>query len=264
MDLRHVENQTIELVTQAVFADIHTFPYARVQCYDLCKYVIQREPMYLEHVIQKTLELEMLAVSTCGFAIKYVRNQLPALVEAAIFSCPHVLALIHEKEQTPEICSYAIKHRPYLIEYAVYQTELDALRAINWNPMLLKYVKNQTPLICLRAVKINGMALAHVKEQTEEICLAAVRRQGMALQYVHHQTHKICLTAVNSNGLALQFVDHPDEDIWITAVLRNYTAIRFIEDPSDDLCHIVMSINKKSRALVKKMNIERSRRSRLK
>jgi hypothetical protein len=64
-------------------------------------------------------------------------------------------ALIHVKEQTPEL-----------------------------NGLALHYVKEQTPELCLAAVKNNGCALQFVKEQTPEICLAAVKQYEYALQSV--------------------------------------------------------------------------------
>lgn len=55
-------------------------------------------------------------------------------------------ALVHIKEQTPELC----------------------LAAVQQNGYTLNYVKEQTPALCLAAVQQNGGALQFVKEQTPE------------------------------------------------------------------------------------------------
>jgi hypothetical protein len=64
-------------------------------------------------------------------------------------------ALIHVKEQTPEL-----------------------------NGLALHYVKEQTPELCLAAVKENACALQYVKEQTYELCLAAGKQNVYALQFI--------------------------------------------------------------------------------
>lgn len=222
--------------------DIRAFKQASNQTKKDCEIVLRYKPLYLRYVHHKTLDLEMLAVTGCGLAIRYVRRQLPCLVEAAVHSCPRSLAFVDPKEQTEELCSLAIQRCPWCIQFAVYQTEEDAMKAVTKEPMLLKYVFNQTIPICLKAVESNGMALAFVKKQTDQICLAAVKSNGMALMYVLDQTPEICMSAVSQNGLALQFVNEKTDEICVTAIIKNQQAVRFIRHPSKDLRYIIKSL----------------------
>lgn len=224
--------------------DIRQFKRSTNQTKQECETVLRYKPMYLKYVHRKTLDLEMLAVTGCGLAIRYVRTQLPCLVEAAVHSCPKALAYVDPTEQTLELCSHAIQRFPFCIQFARYHTEADALRAVSKEPMLLKYVKTQTERICLKAVELNGMSLAYVNEQTEDICLTAVKNNGMALLYVENQNHKICLSAVFQNGLALQFVKEPTDEIYVAAITKNPVAVRFVRYPSKDLIYIIKSLKK--------------------
>ena len=89
----------------------------------------------------------------------------------------------------------------YALKYVKEQTEEICIFAVQQNGLILKYAKEQTEEICIYAVQQNGNALKYVKEQfqTEIMCITAVRKNGNILKYVKKQTHNICLAAVKQN-----------------------------------------------------------------
>jgi hypothetical protein len=106
--------------------------------------------------------------------------------------------LQYVKNQTPDICLYALKRDGLVLEFVTIEQTIDmCLVAVVNNPFALEFVKNKTTEICLTAVCINGLAIRFLteQEQTPEICMAAVKSTGSAIHFVINQTRELCLLA---------------------------------------------------------------------
>lgn len=194
-------------------------------------------------------------ISQCGDQLRYIKDQTPNIVFAAVkhyipairdakVMTPEIakyvvsfdgMMLKYVKEQTEEIILAAISQTGFSYLYAKIQNDRLATRAVTQNGLVLNQIANQTTSIILSAVKQNGLALACASIQTEEIVMEAVKQNGVALQYAMLQTEEIAYEAVCQNGLALGYVDSPTERVVVAAVKQNGFAIRYVKNPSAEL-----------------------------
>ncbi len=148
---------------------------------------------------------------------------------------PARVITLREVRESPELCSVALEHNGFALQYATVQTHALCMRAVAQNGLALKHVLNQTAEICLTAVRANGLALQYVCAQTPKICLAAVKECGFALKYVRAQTRDICLAAVRQTGFALECVRVQTFEICAVAIDRCPLALnRIIDDALRD------------------------------
>lgn len=124
-----------------------------------------------------------------------------------LFKDTDISVLQFIKDQTDDICKYAIQQNYSALRFVRDQTDDICRFAIQENSYALQFVRDQTREICIFAVWINGLALQYVINQTDEICRVAIARNGLALQYVKHPTDDMLMTAVQQNGFALQYVN---------------------------------------------------------
>lgn len=147
------------------------------------------------------------------------------------------LAFEYIKDQSEEICKYAIQKNQWLLEYVQDQflTEELCKLAVQENGIILQLVKNQTYDICNLAVQHNGMALKYVQDQflTEELCKLAIKQDYRSLEYVKESSDisidEICKFAVSKNGYALQYVKNQTDEICTLAVNENANALQYVK-----------------------------------
>ena len=158
----------------------------------------------------------------------------------------HVLEYV--REQTNDICEFAVKQCGHNLEYVKKQTQLICELAVNQNGLALQYVKEQTSLICELAIKQDGLALQFVKEeyQTFDICIIAVKQNGRALEYVKTQTPEICIAAINQHFFALQYVHKQTPELCVLAIQLNSKAIEYVKKEfsssllTNDMCFLAV------------------------
>ena len=120
--------------------------------------------------------LEM--VKKNGDNIDHVVKPTLQIIKIALENCFHAMWSVKKKDQTREICLYAVQTNPFNIEYICTrrQTQKLCMVAIKGHPYSLRYVKNQTRKLCLVAINRNPKVLCFIKEPSEEIIATAVAR----------------------------------------------------------------------------------------
>jgi len=181
--------------------------------------------------------------SHCGgsaLALKYVKNQTDEICKFAIEQ--HYYVLAHIKNQTDEICKLVVRRDGFMLKHVKNQTDEICKLAVRQYGPALQYVKNQTEEICKLAVECIGIALEHVKNQTDEICKLAVQNTGLALQYVKNPTEEIRRMAIEQNWRAIEFIkhEHQTDEIIKSAVQQSWMAIRHVtQNRSDDVLRLI-------------------------
>lgn len=161
------------------------------------------------------------------------------------------------KEQTYDICSYAVKKKyGYALQYVKLQTPELCLESVTTNGLSLRYCKFQSNEICLAAVKQTGLALSHIEYEfmTFEVCLAAVQSYGPSLddipkkiieRFNQEEITTLCIEAVKQNGRSLEFVKNKTPEICIEAMKKDIYVLRLVpvhiekiigDDKINELC----------------------------
>lgn len=137
-------------------------------------------------------------------AMKYVKEQTPEICKFALRQ--NIEAMKYIKDQTEDLCRYAIDIDPETIRF-MKNPSLDVCKkAILYDAELIRFVENQTPELCMMAVKKYGGAIDYIKDQTPELCVAALENYPQSLAYIKDQTPELCMMAVKKDGTTLASV----------------------------------------------------------
>ena len=168
--------------------------------------------------------------------------------------------LMYIKNQTEELCEYAVKQHGNELQYVENQTNSICEMAVKENVYAFEYVENQTNELCEYVVSKNGNLLQHINFQTKDICKIAIMQNSDALQYVRNQTKELCELAVEKNYLTLRFVmDEPgliSEKTCISIVKKDGLALAFIKESwgyaNDTLYKIAIQQNRLAFGIIPK------------
>lgn len=114
--LTFIENQTHEMILEAVNRSGDALPYAKFQTPEICMAAVLEEPCALQYVKNQTPEICMAAVSGRGYALRYVREQTPEICMIAVEENPYALRWV--KQKTAKICETAIAKNENVRVYA--------------------------------------------------------------------------------------------------------------------------------------------------
>jgi len=143
-----------------------------------------------------------------------------------------------------EICKLAIKKNYIALKFVKNQTDELCRYAIKLSDgNALKYVTNQTDELCRYAIQLSdGKALKYVTNQTDELCKYAIDNSVCGMQYifefVRNQTDELCRYAIDKSddGYYLNFVKHQSDELCKYAIDKsNGYAINFIKNPTDEM-----------------------------
>lgn len=139
-----IQDQTPEVLTQAVQSDGLTLRFIKKQTHELCKYAVQNNGLALQYVDEQFLtnEIYTRAIESNPDALEFVdeENQTEEICYQAINLKP--CALRHVKNQTVEMCMHAINKDPFAISACTYefQTVQMCKHAIDLNPCVYDYI----------------------------------------------------------------------------------------------------------------------------
>ena len=120
------------------------------------------------------------AVIDEGCALKYVINQTPRIIEAAMKN--DLGCFEHIINKSNELCIKAITMDPYVIEA----------------------ITNPTEELCLAAVQKNGEVIRFIKDPSEAVCIAAVTKFDYAITFLSNPSEKTIDAAKKSKEIRLQ------------------------------------------------------------
>jgi hypothetical protein len=154
---------------------------SNAQTYELCKLIIEIEPLMLEYIINKKEELCERAVKLDGRTLKFVNNI------------------------TYELCTYAIQSKIFInFNQGNILTELTEL-------VSLMYDKHKNILKYLISIKSDYIMYIEEKYISDEICKYAIDKDYNAIHiiaYMKNINENICKYAIDKNSRALNFINN--------------------------------------------------------
>lgn len=175
--LEYVKNKTLDVCVAAVHKDHGAIQFVPVQFQHLAPRISLALTVYALHGAKEfpwhqypEPEVLLALVKLDGTNIQYVQDQTRELCLEAVRPQDDLMihALVHIRNQTPEICLASVLH---------------------WSESI-QAVRNITPELCLAAVRNYPGAIQHI-EQTHDLCLRAVQLNPEALRYVVNPTDAI-------------------------------------------------------------------------
>ena len=164
---------------------------------------VSKDGTYLKRIKKNQTEAICLAaIKNNPFAIEYVNELTPTIIETAI-----------------QLNGCTLKHVPIHL-----RTIEVCLKAVKTNPFALRYIENPSEKLCKAAIKRNGYALEYIKNQTKELCLEAVKNQPYAYDFINKQllTPDFIQEVIQANPIALHRIKSPQsERIYFEAVKSN-------------------------------------------
>lgn len=186
---------------------------------ELAEKIIEKEPLYIKKIKNKTVKLCELAVSKKSNAIKYV---------------PH-------KYQNYEMCFNAVKDNRYNLKY-VNPLLMDyniCIDACLWGDHdLIKYVKNDDIInqLMIKIIDLHPIYINKAKYKTKELYEIAVAKQSnifgiFGLVPYKYQTYKMCEMIIKNNGGYIKFMNPElmDNKICMQAVSNCGYAIKYVK-----------------------------------
>lgn len=147
----NLELQTYNMALKAVKHNGSNLKYVREDLIneEIITSAIKSDGKAIKYVKNPTRENYIDAINADPYCISYIKEMDNELYMLAIKKNPMVLQFIGEKEQTKEMCKYAVSNSD--------------------NSFILGYVKKQTLEICEIAIKKNPKSMCFVKINTEQL-----------------------------------------------------------------------------------------------
>lgn len=158
----------------------------------------------------KVYESNLAAVKLDGNALQRIKNQSFEMCFYAIIQNPSALQFV--KHQTVNLCIVAVENDVNALQYVQKDVLHDVhLAIVKTNGCALKYIKHQDQYakLCQIAIKQNYKSFKYVSEQTEKMCIYAVKQNGLNLEYVKNQTDKICFAAIRNDICVFKYIREP-------------------------------------------------------
>jgi hypothetical protein len=218
-------------------------------------------PIALEYLKQQDDQLCATALKHDPFALRYIRNKIPAFTmmletengffeklppelrtpEICAAACGQIglsLKFVPEKLKTPTVCSLAVEQNPLALEFVpekLKNKELCAraceknVNALHFTPKEFTVCFNSMSWLATVEKDFHVLKTLSPEQQTFEVCLAALKQNPFAaFRMIKNQTPEICLAAVKMDGLnILPLVKQQTPEICRAAVEQNPKARMF-------------------------------------
>ena len=263
--LKYVENQTEDIIKNAIKNDSLSIQFVNNINHELCKVLVNENGNILNWLYYNYYNYHNYNVTKMNINIDklHYQNDILELAKIAVNQNPYMIQFIFETfgdiiqiNDKYEIYKLAIKENCNILKYISnidnYNNDIELCKTlITVNGLSLKYIDKQTFELCYLAVKQNGNALEFVKPElmTKELCHLSVQQNGDALEFVKPElmTKEMCKLAVQQNGLSLRFVipELITDEIYKLAVQQNGLSLRHVKPElmTDEICKLAVQQN---------------------
>ena len=264
--LKYVENQTEDIIKNAIKNDSLSIQFVNNINHELCKVLVNENGNILNWLYYNYYNYHNYNVTKMNINIDklHYQNDILELAKIAVKQNPYMIQFIFETfgdiiqiNDKYEIYKLAIKENCNILKYISnidnYNNDIELCKTlITVNGLSLKYIEKQTFELCHLAVKQNGNSLEFVKPElmTKELCHLAVQQNGDALEFVKPEliTKEMCKLAFQQNGLSLRFVKNHElttKELCHLAVQQNGDALEFVKPElmTKEMCKLAVQQN---------------------
>jgi len=197
---------------------------------DICEYAMNvwfstegrgyKSPFSSIPVKFQTPEMCLATIRRSPQEIKYVRADIATAELWRVAIQNDVTVLKHLREQTVELCQYAIDTH-------------------GWDA--LQYIREPTPEWCKNAVIAYGRNIRYISQQTPELCRLAVEQTPYAIENILNQTPELCRIAIHTCPEVIKFVREPTSEQCIYALTEDITTLEYVPEHHQtfEVCELV-------------------------
>lgn len=178
---------------------------------------------------EQTHKIVMTAVSDCGQAIRFAKDQPVDICDKALLK--NIVSLVSIRDKTDSICRFAVMLDDKAVNLVNEERSIVMLRKC---PDAIRHIRCPTPSQIMTSVTTCGKSIKFIDSPSRKAQIAAVTRNADAIQYIQDPSKKAQIAAVIRNGLAIQYIQDPSVKARMAAVTQNGLAIRYIQDPSPE------------------------------
>jgi hypothetical protein len=158
-----------------------------------------------------SIAMQMAAVNTSGFSIKYIENPSPEVQLAAVTRDEH--AIKHIENPSIELQMVAVAGQESVLRYINNPSIEVQMAALKTDASAIKYINNPPLEVQIAAVKSRGEVIKFINNPSLEVQMAAVKKRGEAIKYINDPSLEVQMAAVKNNKLAVHYIDNPSPEV---------------------------------------------------
>lgn len=250
--MSYIKDQTEEICKYVLSGDgtddkHNAFKYIRNKTKELCDIALNIDPMLLEYVDECFQDSDQ-----CMKAVKkdfncwiFVADKTDDIIREVIKKYNKLSNYFSIDYNRFYLYTSYINQCHKNLKWIKDQTEELCLYAISINVNSFEYVKNKTPKICDLVLSKNIEMIKFITEEdniSDEIFIKFIKTNYKVLKYIKIKTYKICEEALFWDYRAVEFIDINENELIMYAINCNPKAISYIKNPSEDVIYEAVKV----------------------
>jgi hypothetical protein len=165
---------------------------------------LEKDPWLLEHLVNQTDELCLIAINRDPYVMQYVKNKTENVCMCAVKLNGLTLQHIPKDMMTDDICKAAINNTGHAIKYIDNPSYELCMTAIKNNPLCAGKITIQDVRVYIEAHKLNPRIHLTKCDNMSE-CMKGILYWPDFLQYCSIQTHELRMAAIKQDGLTIRY-----------------------------------------------------------